>query len=171
MRDKTRIIYIIGLVLIFLVYIYFSYSSGKKLSIDEKYRFLGLNRENIYGFYGNEESENGLEYNWMGSKEALKRIRIEEAKIIIPVFCLKPDIDENPVRVEIFFNDRMVDEVTIVDNDVRYLEYNVVDLGYEIGKVLEIEFKVNSLWSPSEYNLSEDTRKLGIGVGNIEFVK
>lgn len=166
---KIKVLFVIIVVILFSVYIYFNYfSSVNLLSIDEKYRFLGLNRQNVYGFYDNEKLESGLDFNWTSNK-ALKRVKIEGNKIIILVFCLKPNIKEEPVTVKIFFDNKMVDEFNIKDHSVRYLRYDIIDMGYKMGEFLDVKFEVDKLWSPTEYDLSEDTRELGIGVGNIVF--
>jgi len=168
---KNKVLFVIIIVILFSVYIYFNYfSSVNLLSIDEKYRFLGLSRQDIYGFYDNERLENGLEFNWT-SYEALKEVKIKANKIVIPVFCLKPDIKEEPVTVKISFNDKLVEEFILKDSRIKYLKYNIMDKGYKRGEYLEIKFEVDKLWSPAKYELSEDTRELGIGVGNIEFIR
>lgn len=168
---KIKVLFIIVLVILFSVYIYFNYySSMNLLSIGEKYEFLGLNRQNAYGFYGNEKLEGGLEFNWT-EKEALKRVEVKGDKMVIPIFSLKPDMEREAVEVKIFFDNKTADEIILRDNNVRYLRYDIIDMGYKMGEFLDVKFKVDEMWSPADYNLSEDTRKLGIGVGNITFIR
>jgi len=169
-KSKLKVTYII-LVLLFVTYAYFNYySSWNLLSIDAKYRYFGWEKQNIYGFYSNERLESGLEFNWTHYK-ALKRVKIRGTKIVIPIFCLKPDIEKKPVNTKIFFNNKFVDELEIADHNIRYLTYDVTKMRYKTGGVLEIKFEVDSLWAPSEYGMSEDSRLLGVAVGRIEFVK
>ncbi len=54
MKVKSKILFIIVLVPLFLIYVCFNYFSVNKLSIEEKNRYFGFENQNIYGFYDNE---------------------------------------------------------------------------------------------------------------------
>lgn len=96
---------------------------------------------------------------------------MEGNEIIIPIFCVKPDISSKPINARIFFNDKEIYCFSIENNDLRYLRYDIGNLGYKVGDIVYIGFEVDSLWAPSEYGMSEDSRLLGVAVGRIEFVK
>jgi len=170
MKVKSRILFIIVLVLLFLIYICFNYFSVNKLSIEEKNRYFGFENQNVYGFYGNEKLEGELEFSWT-EKEAVKRVKIENNKMIIAVFCLKPDIENEFVNFKIFINDEAIDEISLKNSSIKYLEYNIIDMGHKIGETIKVKFIIEKLWSPVEYGESEDVRKLGIGVGKIKFAE
>jgi len=170
MNDKNKNIYISCLTLLFLIYIFFSgYTSIKLLSKDGKYNYFGWrDKENVYGFYSSEKSERGNEFNWT-QEEGLKSIKIKGETIVIPIFCLKPDIDLSPINIKIFFDDKQVDCFVLDNTDLKYLLYDVTDMGYKIGDTINIKFKIDSLWSPQDYG-SEDARHLGIAIGEIKFL-
>lgn len=170
MKIKNKTLFIIFLVILFLIYIYFNYSSVNKLSIEEKNRYFGFESQNVYGFYGNEKLEGELEFSWT-EKEAVKRVKIEGNEMIIAVFCLKPDIENEFVNFKIFINDEVIDEISLENSNIKYLRYDIVDMGYKVGETLEVKFIVDKQWSPIEYGESEDARKLGIGVGKIKFTE
>ena len=169
MKSKTKVIFIYILVFLSVIYICFNYCYISK----NRFEFIGqesiLYVEEVYGFW-NEEQLGGseLKFRWMNDYEALKRVKIRGNKILIPLFCLKPDIAEEPIEVKIFSGDRMIGDFVIENDRVKYLEGDIAGMGYEVGEYLDIRFEVDSLWSPIDYG-SEDTRNLGIAVGNIEF--
>lgn len=168
MKIKNKILFIIVLVPLLLIFISFNYFSVNRLSIEEKNRYFGFEHQNVYGFYGDEKLGGALEFNWT-EKEAVKRVRIEKNVMIIAVFSLKPDIENESVNFKIFINDKAIDEITLEDSNIKYLKYNVIDMGYKIGETIKVKFIVDKPWSPVEYGESEDSRELGIGVGEIKF--
>lgn len=91
--------------------------------------------------------------------------------MIIAVFCLKPDIENEFVNFKIFINDEAIDEISLKNSSIKYLEYNIIDMGHKIGETIKVKFIIEKLWSPVEYGESEDARKLGIGVGKIKFAE
>jgi hypothetical protein len=170
MKVKSKILFIIVLVPLFLIYVCFNYFSVNKLSIEEKNRYFGFENQNIYGFYDNERLEGGLEFSWT-EKEAVKRVKIEKNKMIIAVFCMKPDIENEFVNFKIFINNEAIDKISLENSSIKYLKYDIVDMGHRIGETIKVKFIVDKLWSPVEYGESEDSRKLGIGVGKIKFAE
>jgi hypothetical protein len=170
MKNKTKIIFITILIFLSVIYISFNYYYISK----NKFEFIGqesiLYVNEVYGFWNEEKLGNSeLRFRWMNDLEALKRVKIRGSKILIPIFCLKPDIAEEPVSIKIFSNDRIIGDLVLEDNEVIYLEGDLTDMGYESEGYMDIRFEIDSLWSPSDYGIEDDTRKLGIAVGNIDF--
>ena len=151
-----------------MAYIYFNYSSAGRLSIDEKNRNFGFENQNVSGFYGNEKLENGLEFSWT-QQEAVKRARVEGSRMVITVFSMKPDIEDVPVDLKILVDDKVIDEVSLDGQDIKYLEYSISDIGHAVGENIRVTFIISEVWSPADYGGSSDTRQLGIGIGKINF--
>ena len=170
MKSKSKIIFVYILIFFSIVYICFNYYYISK----NRFEFIGqesiLYVEEIYGFWNEEKLGNSeLRFRWMNDYRALKRVKIRGDIVLIPVFCLKPDIGKEPVEVKIFSGDRMIGDFVIENDRVKYLEGNIAGMGYEVGEYLDIRFEVDSLWTPADYGTGSDTRDLGIAVGNIEF--
>ena len=171
MKSKSKIIFVFVLVFLSIIYTCFNYYYISK----NRFKFIGqesiLYVEEVYGFWNEEQLVNSeLKFRWMNDYEALKRIKIRGNIISIPIFCFKSDMKEEPIEVKIFIDKKMMKDVIIDDNEVKYLKGNVVDMGYRVGEYLDIKFEVDRLWVPVEYGIGDDTRKLGIAVGNIEFM-
>ena len=170
MKSKSKIIFVFVLVFLSIIYICFNYYYISK----NRFKFIGqesiLYVDEVYGFWNEEQLGNSeLRFRWMNDYEALKRVKIRGNIISIPVFSLKPDIREEPVEVKIFFDKIMMGDFVLVNDKVMYFKGIVVDMGYKVGKYLDIKFEVDRLWVPAEYGIGNDTRELGIAVGNIEF--
>lgn len=171
MKSKPKIIFVSILIFFSIIYICFNYYYISK----NKFNFIGkesiLYIEEVYGFWNEEQlGKSELRFRWMNDYEALKRVKIKGNSILIPVFCLKPDINEKPVSIKIFIDNKMMGDFIIDNNEVKYLKGNIVGMGYKVGEYIDIKFEVDSLWVPAEYGIGNDTRDLGIAVGNIEFV-
>ena len=170
MKNKTKAIFVTVLIFLSVTYISFNYYYISK----NRFEFIGqesiLYVNEVYGFWNEEKLGNSeLRFRWMNDLEALKRVKIRGNKILIPIFCLKPDIAEEPVSVKIFSNDRRIGDIVLKDNEIIYLEGDVAGMGYESEEYLDIRFEIDSLWSPVDYGIENDIRELGIAVGNIEF--
>ena len=164
MKNIYKNIFIFILVPVVIIYIYFNYDYISENKFD-------LSDQVIYGFGGEEKRENPtLAYRMMNDSESLRRIKINGNNIVIPVFCLKPNMNEEPVTVTIFFNNEIVNKTVLNDNDINYIKINSVNMGYNKGMIVNITFRIDRTWVPAEYGVSEDIRKFGIGVGNIEFI-
>ena len=170
MKSKTKIIFVSILVFLSVIYICFNYYYISK----NRFEFIGqesiLYVEEIYGFWNEEKLGNSeLRFRWMNDYRALKRVKIRGDIVLIPVFCLKPDIGKEPVEVKIFSGGRIIGDFVIEDDRVKYLKGDIAGMGYEVGEYMDIRFEVDSLWIPADYGIGSDTRNLGIAVGNIEF--
>ena len=169
MKSKSKIIFVSILIFLSIVYIYSNYYYISK----NMFSFIGkesiLYVEEVYGFW-NEEQLGGseLRFRWMNDYEALKRVKIRGDNILIPVFCLKPDIAEEPIEAKIYSSGRMIGDLVLDNSETRYLKGSITGMGYKMGEYIDIKFEVDRLWSPADYGI-DDTRDLGIAVGNIEF--
>jgi len=171
MKSKSKIIFVYILVFFSIIYVCFNYYYISKNRFD----FIGkesiLYVEEVYGFWNEEQLRNSeLRFRWMNDYQALKRVKIRGDNILIPVFCLKPDINEKPLNIKVFIDSKMMGDFIVDNNEVKYLKGSVVDMGYKVGEYIDIKFEVDGLWSPADYGIGDDTRNLGIAVGNIEFM-
>ena len=156
-------IFSVAFVIVILLYIFFNY----KYARDHAFEF---NEVSVYGFYEEEYLDKyKMPTRWMKSYEAMKRVKVDGTYVIIPIFCLKPDLSSKPINYRIYFDEKLVKE-SLIDNDdvIIYLKGDVSKLGYEIGSFLEIKFEIDTLWTLKDYGINDD-RDIGIGVGNIRF--
>jgi len=170
MKSKSKIIFVYILIFLSIIYICFNYYYISK----NRFGFIGkesiLYVEEVYGFWNEEQLGNSeLRFRWMNDYQALKQVKIRGDNILIPVFCLKPDIAEEPIEVKIFSGGSMIGDLVLDNNKIRYLKGNITDMGYMVGEYIDIKFEVDGLWSPADYGIGDDSRNLGIAVGNIEF--
>lgn len=173
MKSKAvyRFFFIVVVIIILLIYGYFSfYSSYNFLNIKSRYDYFGWEGQNVSGFYEEEKLENSYihEYSWTVER-AVKKVIVEGDVMIIPIFCLKPDINSEYIKVKIFLDESQIHYIYLKDNNLRYLRCNMNDQGYKIGDVIYVSFEVDSLWRPSDYGM-EDGRYLGIAVGRVKFI-
>ncbi len=139
---------------------FFNYSKNKLQPVLQQKR---------YGFYVTESLDDKLNFNWMSDYESLLRIRIASTKIAIPIFCYKPNINDDPIRLKIYIDEKLIYNNNINHNNLIYLKINLEKLGYkkDINQIIDIKFKIDKLWSPG----GQDKRMLGVAVGEVVFLE
>lgn len=158
---KISLIFLIIVIVSTVFFInFFNYSKNKLQPILQQKR---------YGFYATESLDSKLNFNWMSDYESLLRIRIASTKIAIPIFCYKPDINNDPINLKIYINEELIYNNNINHNNLIYLKINLEKLGYkkDVNQIIDIKFKIDKLWSPG----GQDKRMLGIAVGEIVFME
>ena len=159
--SMTQRMSFIVIILIFIGSI--SSSSFSNLSINGKQDIYSW--ENNYGFY-NDELINGNKYRWT-SIDASEVIRKEGRIMIVPLRAGNPDIYKDDIFVRLYIDNSLVRILRIKDDNWHEVEINISDIDKK-----NITFTISSSrsWSPKEYDLSSDTRELGVMIGEIRFV-
>ena len=171
LQNKNRFIKIILSGFIILVFIAYSFYAFY-FSVLNEFEFDYVRSLSLSGFANIEEMQkNGIEANWT-RKKATKTIRIPSDIIIIPVFCLKPDIKENPVYTDIYIEDTLIEKIVLKDKNIINVRCNVAELGYKMGDIVNINFYVDRLWLPTEGQIERTgIGEVGIAVGFIKYEK
>lgn len=154
----------ISLIIIIIVFATSSFmASFTNLSINIKQNLYGY--ENNYGFYEEEVLE-GKKFRWTGV-DASEVIYKNGSIMIIPIRAATPGIHKIPVFVRVYVDNTLIKVLLLRDDlwhDIK------LDLPNDRDKVTLTISAIRS-WVPKEWGVSDDTRRLGVMVGDIEFLK
>jgi len=145
------------------------WQSSHSLSLKSRTELFGI--EQAFGFYGQEETEDGRPFQWTG-KTAGMTLAIEKPVMRIPLLASHPDLSKEPLRVEIFIvkdffrEKRRLEAITIRENFWKTYRF---ELDEDIGHQAMILFQVSRTWNPLKTSGIPDARHLGVAVGSIEF--
>ena len=117
------------------------------------------------GFYDQEMGDNGTSFRWT-RKQASIMLAVKGTVLSIPIQAVHPHMGRNPVKVEVFMDDKLWDTVVLKKGGWwEVLEYK---LPCWDKKALKLTFKVDRTWSPLEarYN-NNDPRDIGVAIGEI----
>jgi len=124
------------------------------------------NWSNNYGFYDVAKME-GKKYRWIAA-DASEVLDKEGTELMIPVQDGYPGENKEPVVIKFYIDNLLVKKIKVEDDSW----YNV---NLKIPKFVNTRFTltiVNSrTWVPKEVGLNNDTRELGIRVGEYKFIK
>jgi O-antigen ligase len=138
-------------------------SSFSNLSINGKQDIYSW--ENSYGFY-DDEIIDGKKYRWT-SIDASEVIRKEGRTMIVPLRAGNPDISKDDIFIRLYIDNSLVRILRLRDHNWHEAEINISGIDKK-----NITFTISSSrsWSPKEYDLSNDTRELGVMIGEIRFI-
>jgi lipopolysaccharide transport system ATP-binding protein len=88
------------------------------------------------------------------------------AELTAKIKSNKPDIDEEPVTVELWEGDAKLDSVVLKDPEWREAVFNIG--GGDRPAARYFRFVVKPTWRPEDYGIPDDDRTIGIGVQWIE---
>ncbi|MBE3089074.1 MAG: O-antigen ligase family protein [Actinobacteria bacterium] len=124
------------------------------------------NWSNNYGFSDVAKME-GKKYRWT-SADASEVLNKEGTELIIPVQDGYPGENKKPIVIKFYIDNLLIKKIKVEDDSW----YNV---NLKIPKFVSSRFTltiVNSrTWVPKEMGVNNDTRKLGIRVGEYKFIK
>jgi len=149
----------------------FFVSSATTLSInvqqnlyDKKQNFKGW--ENKYGFY-NEEVLEGKKIRWIGI-DASEVMDKDGSVMIIPMRDGNPAGHKIPTFVRIYVDNILV-KVVMLRRGLWYdVKFNIPDVARD---KFTLTISVSRSWIPKKLGINNDTRELGIMVGEIKFLK
>lgn len=125
-----------------------------------------------FGFYRPEIMQ-GRRFQWT-KKNAGMTVQANNPVLHVSVLASHPDIQENPVTLELYFikelfrDKKQLDQITIEKSTWIDLEY---DLSEELGSEGILLFKVSRTWQPIKMTGALDPRPLGVAISNLKFKK
>ena len=120
--------------------------------------------ENTYGFYGTEDyGRKGP--RWIGI-DAHINIKKEKAFLSIPFKAKNPDITSNPLFVKVFLDNKLLIKLKLADSSWHQIKFK---LPVNDMSRISITYVCSRTWVPKEWGLNDDTRELGVSVGQAEF--
>jgi len=150
--------------IIFIFSASFLYSSFIPLSINVNQKSFRMNQNN-YGFYGKEVIE-GEEVEWI-SIDAGKVLEKRGSALNIPVRDGIPGGRRIPLFMRIYIDNLLVKLVKIDDtlwHDIK------VDIPKFTGEKFTLTISASSSWTPKEMGINNDTREIGLMIGEIVFL-
>jgi O-antigen ligase len=159
--DLTQRISLIVIIFIFAVSLL--NSSFSDLSINIKQNLYGW--ENNYGFY-KEELMNGKKFRWTNI-DASEIIKKEGQVMVVPVRAGNPDIFKDDIFVRFYIDNSLMKIISLKDDNWHDAEIDFSDIN---KKKMTFTVSVSRSWTPKEWNISNDSRELGIMVGETEFI-
>jgi len=139
-------------------------SSWTALSINSKRAEYGF--EGSYGFYG-EETVNGSVFRWTAI-DASEIINKNAGSMIIPVKDSDPADNRLPLLIRFFIGNSLVKVVRIDDRGWHDITIPHKD---HYGERFVLTISCSRSWTPKERGLSNDTRELGVMVGDYRFIE
>ena len=145
------------------------WNSTHSLSLASQTARYGLKQN--FGFYRVETGGDGREFRWTREYGGMT-IKIEKPMLRIPLLAAHPDIQRNPVKVNIYLVEdffkqkKLLGELTLNQSVWETYEYSLPD---EVGQEIILLFKVNRTWNPLKTTGAHDPRNLGVAVGDITF--
>jgi len=145
------------------------WNSTHSLSLASQTARYGLKQN--FGFYRAETAGDGREFRWTREYGGMA-IKIEKPLVQIPLLAAHPDIQKNPVKVEIYLvkdffkKKRLLAGLTLSQSAWKTYECSLPD---EAGQEVILLFKVSRTWNPLKTTGAHDPRNLGVAVGEITF--
>jgi hypothetical protein len=141
------------------------YNSVRGLSITAFAKEFDIKQN--FGLYQKEVDNRGFPFQWAKKTAGISLGRLGSS-LVIPVGASHPDLEQNPVKVNIFLADRYFNRKALLKKvvfhkkkwedvvcEIPELDTNTVNLVFETGRT----------WRPSEHGISHDLRELAIELG------
>jgi len=163
------------LLFIFILIIYFSVvSTLGSLSIDEKNSRFGLSIYNdekaIHGLSYVEKDQFGNAFRWSEDRSKMNA-RARGSFVVIPVFNNKPDINSDPISINVYINGEKAYEYNQNANEEFDITINIAERGIGPDEFFSIVFLSDNSWIPSEYGLSDDDREISFAIKSLDFIE
>ncbi len=159
----------ISLVIILLIFTgSFLISSFTDLSITAKQD--RDNWANNYGFY-NFENLQGKKVRWTADDASIV-LEKKGSAFIIPLQDAYPIKNSKPNIVKIYIDNLLVKKIKLEDDSWYNLKLDIPKFaGNESGNRFTLTIVVSRPWVPKELGVNNDTRLIGIRIGEISFIK
>ena len=132
--------------------------------------FLKIMPRDGVGFYSWETSENidipgwppehPLKYRMTGKRGSINTEYELQNGGILFLRCSHPNLNNDPVRVEIFADNKMINQEIFSDHHWK----NIVLSGDDVADSRAITLQVSRTWNPKLAGISDDKRDLGVAV-------
>ena len=118
-----------------------------------------------HGFYSWESWQDKLPFRWT-KRVASQELKIEGQTLYIPLISFHPSIAKEPLKVQIYLNGRMIDQVVIKDNLPHIFNYPLFPTS---NKSIVISYVTDKTWNPMKIKVRKDWRNLGVAVGKVSW--
>lgn len=116
------------------------------------------------------EAEGRSAFRWTRERAAIRE-PIRGSRIQVPLFLVRPDPASHPVTVRVKIAGAVTQELTLTRNGWHVVSFDLIQLmgepQWRSQGTITLAFAVNPVFVPSESGASTDTRRLGIGLGEI----
>lgn len=125
------------------------------------------------GFHSWESHSDGSNFRWTSASWASAHAEIGEANPgssgrtpvgRVRILANNPDLADLPLQVSIFWNGRLLNRVRLTDTSWREV---LLEPGLPPGTQGILTYQVERTWSPADFGISPDARRLGIGVTRV----
>lgn len=156
---------------IFLVILFTAFHVwGTFHDLSMKKRIERFNLSSNFGFYNQEIMQQRL-FRWT-KKNAGLTVHVDKPALRISVLASHPDVQEEPVILELYFIKELFREKRFLDR-VIIRKSSWIDLKYdfsgEVGSEGILLFKVSRTWQPIKMIGTPDPRTLGVAVSELKF--
>jgi hypothetical protein len=121
---------------------------------------------NNYGFSSVEKIQ-GKKYRWTAA-DASEVLKKEGAELIIPVQNGYPGKNIKPIIVKFYIDNLLVKKINVEDDSWYNVSLKIPEF---VNKRFTLTIVNSRTWVPKELGLNNDTRELGIRVGEFQFIK
>ena len=172
-KNRKKLYLNILFIIIVIVFIIFNISSTLSyFDIDRKTEILGLEPYNyekvLNGFSFLERDQNGKYFRWSGDDSSIM-VKVRGEIMLVPVFNAKPDIDTDPITLKVYLNDELVAERKQDKNSILMIMIDLRKINIAENEYITLHFLSDSSWTPEEYGISGDTRKISFALSEISF--
>jgi len=159
----------ISLIIVLLIFTCsFLFNSSTKLSITAKQD--RDNWSNNYGFYDFENLQ-GKKVRWTAD-DASEVLEKKGSAFIIPLQDAYPIKNSEPNIVKFYIDNMLIKKIKLEDDSWYNLKIEVPkSVGDESGNRFTLTIVTSRSWVPKELGVNNDTRILGIRIGEISFIE
>jgi O-antigen ligase len=129
----------------------------------------------VYGWEtapASEDAPPDPRFRWTRARAALRE-PVHGMVLTVPVYLARPDVPAQPVAVHVNVGGVPADPVTFVKNGWHGLSYDLAVLHGESQwrslRTITLEFRIVPPVVPARAGASDDTRELGIGLGDVQW--
>ena len=166
-RETSR--YLAGILLVFAAN--HAWNSWHSLSLDARTREFHLQQN--FGLYQAEKTAGGRDFHWTREYGGIA-LKIEGSVIQIPLLASHPDLQKQPVDVDIFWiRGFFKEKIRMGGVRLRTDEWIVREFPVSafVGQEGILFVTVNRTWTPLKANGTPDPRRLGVALGRVTFQK
>jgi O-antigen ligase len=124
-----------------------------------------------FGFYDYESDSRNFLFRWT-KKQAGLTIKALSPRLVLPIMASHPDIDKDPVKVNVYLADQafrkksLIREIVLDTSGWKEFEFALSPLPFEEFSLI---FETSRTWQPAQAHRAPDPRHLAIGLGDYWF--